>query len=531
MRPLVALLLGLLTLAPAATADRVTPSERVRSRLMVRAEARPGSRIVARLAKGEEVELLGSEGGWHRIELDGGKTGYVSAGWTRVIEEEEEEVVVEIPAETLSPASIPQARPSLFSGISRFFTGLFGKEPGVDFEIRDPEEKGGLYRHEDPELPVSGFARLQGGGRFYDVIVVIDASGSTNESAETDVDRDGGADQEWMGSDSIYRAQLSAAASFLRTVARLPENREGERIRVGIVRYGGANRFRLFPPDRDIDLTPETVLRLANRDAGVDLPLGSDYAEAERVLQKMWQETPTGMTDIAAGIGRAVIELNGDMERGALSEPNPQAQKVILFLTDGKPRLPYDKLQGERLATYAGKIAAESGVRIHAFALGRNAVTDSPNYASPRRNYSLKRMARRSGGRYVALETPAEIVSILNSTPLSEVERVQLVNHTTGRQSRHIATGIDGSFYGEIPLEEGENEIEVAAILDDDRRASERFTVQYVKGAPTRQLTDRLIRVRAENEALIERIHQDLSREIRRTRTEQERQLDVSVEH
>jgi hypothetical protein len=523
MRPLVASLLVAAVLAPAAAGDLVVPSERVRSRVVVRETPTPGGRAAGSLRPGEAARHLGSQRDWHRIRLDDGTTGFVSAAWTRVVEvDAEEEPDVEIPIETIPPAAIREWRSSPFARLKGFLLGLFGAEPEVDFDIRDPQAARSVYRHTDPHLPVSGFARAAGAG-IYDVVLVIDTSGSTNESALSDVDRDGRVDDSWMGADSIYRAQISAAASFLRTLERLPENRGGERIRVGIVRYGGDERYRLWPADRDFPLEFEALLALAERDADVALPLTHDYAEAERVLRELWRVRPLGMTDVAAGIARAVMELRGERTLDFDADSGGGTDKVILFLTDGKPRLPYDKLDAERVATYAGKLASEAGIRIHAFALGYDAVSRSPSY-------SLRRMARRSGGRYVALSSPGEIVGVLRATPLSPVDRVQLKNRTTGRESRHIATGIDGSFYGEIRLARGTNEIEVAAIFTDDRRARRTLVVEYVPGEPTQELARRLQRLRQENEALLEQIRSELVEEMGRKRIDssQQRMLEVA---
>jgi hypothetical protein len=210
-------------------------------------------------------------------------------------------------------------------------------------------------------------------------------------------------------------------------------------------------------------------------------------------------------------------------EKGAQSTPRADAQKVILFLTDGKPSLPYDKDQADRAASLAGKLAAKKGIRINAFALGHNAVTREDNDA-------IKRMARRTGGAHVALESPADIVSVLRSTPFSLVEQVQLVNVTTGSETDYIATGIDGSFYGEIPLVEGTNTIEITAHLDDDRQATETLQIEYVNSRPTEELVKQLKQLKLENEELILAIKDRLAREMARKRMQQERALEMQVE-
>ncbi len=173
---------------------------------------------------------------------------------------------------------------------------------------------------------------------------------------------------------------------------------------------------------------------------------------------------------------------------------------------------------------YAGKLASRSGIRINVFALGYNEVTRS-------KNYSLKRMSLRTRGRYVALERPGEIMTALGTTPFSVVNRVRLRNRTSGHDTRNVATGIDGSFYGEIPLLEGENEIEITALLDDGRTASESFHVDYVPGLPSRELEEQLKRLRIETAALTERIRGNLVTEMEEKvdPTTDEKRFDISV--
>ena len=212
----------------------------------------------------------------------------------------------------------------------------------------------------------------------------------------------------------------------------------------------------------------------------------------------------------------------GGVEILKISNQSQRKEKVILFLSDGKPRLPYDKGKAERAASYSGKLASEYGIRINAFELGENVVSRSENVW-------LKRMARRTGGRHIGLQTPGEIVAALQTTPLSLVDRVQVRNQTTGERTPRIATGIDGSFYAEIALEEGPNRIEVEALLDDSVAGREHFLVAYVPGTPTPELEEQLESLRSENAALLERIRGELVNEMNRTRGQQQRKLDLTV--
>jgi hypothetical protein len=491
----------------AAAADDVVPSERVRSRVVVREDSTRASREVGSLRPGERAEWLGSLGRWHLVRLRDGTRGYVSASWTQVV------------AAAPAPSALPpqalaerayrdSSKPSF---LKTLWQRLFGPAPEIDIVIKEPESGRTVYRHFDSNLPVWGYATASGSNGGFDVVLVIDTSTSTNEFAETDVDGNATPEKTWKGSDSVFQAQIKAAENLVGALKGLPGNQGGQRIHVGVVTFAGDDRFHLRPQDAKFDPTPGAIYVLARRDAELRVPLTSDYAAVEAVLRDLSRVEPEGMTNFAAGIGRATIELTGAKDWGARSRPRRDAQKLILFLSDGEPRLPFEGEKAGRAAVEAAKLAARSKIRINTFALGRNPVTRIVNA-------SVKKMAARTNGRFVALESPGDIVSILYATSFSFVDRVKLINRTTDRETDYITTGIDGSFYGEIPLEEGVNEIEVVALLHDDREASETFFIEYESGRPTRELTEQLARVRHENQSLIEEIKSSLAREMEEAR-------------
>ena len=226
-------------------------------------------------------------------------------------------------------------------------------------------------------------------------------------------------------------------------------------------------------------------------------------------------------TDFAAGIGRALAAL-GVLTTEAAPEDPRGSQKTILFLTDGKPQLPVDKNTAQKAALYASRLAGRAGVRIHTFALGYDVVRRGPNPVLPR-------MADRSGGRFTQLASPGEIVALLKSTSLSFVSSVRLANATKGEDLGEIATGIDGSFYGEIPLAEGVNEIEIETVLNDGRRTSRKLEVTWVDTKPRKALQAKLAALREENAALVEQLREKLAREIRTARSREQRDREISV--
>ncbi len=505
-------------------ADRVVPSERVKSGVSIREGASLESRRIGGLRPGDEVPWVESVPGWHRVKLESGRLGFVSASWTEVIAEPSNDVELEGPFRVVTRP----ARMDPFAAVARFFKhdlmGLLRTVPRIELDVQEPQPGLAVRQHYDPSLPVSGFATALGGDGHYDIVLAIDTSASTAEFAETDADGDGIGEDVWKGRDSIFQAQLHASWNFVRALGRLPGNhREARRIRVGVVTFAGDERYHLHPRDEDFELTPLTLVNLAHRDAVLQIPLTDDYAVVEAELERLAELQPSGQTDFAAGIGRALIEFMGAEAMGARSKPRPEAERVIHFMTDGKPRLPYDRKEAERAAWHAAQLADELDVRINAFALGYNVVTRKVHD-------SLRRITEETGGKLVELESPGNIVPILGTTSFAFVDRVKLVNTTTRRESEFISTGIDGSFYGEIPLENGTNRIEVVAVTHDDRRTRQRFEVDYEPVPRSELLAEQLRETRQENAELIEQIKDRLALAMERERTRQERTLELRVE-
>jgi hypothetical protein len=213
----------------------------------------------------------------------------------------------------------------------------------------------------------------------------------------------------------------------------------------------------------------------------------------------------------------------GVLTPGAASEgPSGDAQRAILFLTDGKPMLPVERETAQRAALYASSLARDAGVRIHTFALGRDAVRRDRGV-----DPVVARMARRSGGRFTQLEEPGAIVELLGSTSFSFVSTVRIANATRGDEVAEIATAIDGSFYGELPLAEGVNEIEVEAVLNDGRRATRKLQVTWVDTKPIKALERKLASLREDNAVLVEQLRKKLVREMRTVKRNEERDVRI----
>ena len=72
-------------LVATSRADRIVPSDDVRTGVTVRASASSSSAIVAMLPPGEDAELLGMVPNRRRVQLTNGLQGIVRKRWTKVI--------------------------------------------------------------------------------------------------------------------------------------------------------------------------------------------------------------------------------------------------------------------------------------------------------------------------------------------------------------------------------------------------------------------------------------------------------------
>ena len=504
------LLLAIGLVPNAGLADSVVASDQVQSVLLVRKAA--AGPVIGSLLPGERATHVATRGAWHQIELADGRVGFVSAAWSRVVPEPEP--AVGTPQLHVERSGMRE----VVRGFLRDARRWLGAPPRVDLVLRDPVRDGAIHEHDDPLLPVAGLATLEGSSGTYDLVIALDASTSTDGFSQADVNGDGRLDDQWKGPDSIYQAQIRAARELVAALGRLPFNRGGERIRVGVVSFAGDEDAA----GEGFDPSPATLLQLARADAEERIPLTADYARLDRELERLASREPRGSTDFAAGVGQAMASL-GVLTQGAASDdPRSGAAKAILFLTDGKPQLPSDRKTAERAALYASQLAGQAGVRIHTFALGRDVVRRGVNPV-------LRRMAERSGGRFTQLAAPGQIVALLRSTSFSFVSSVRLVNVTRGDETPAVATAIDGSFYGELPLAEGANEIEVEAVLNDGRTTSRKLTITWVDTKPIKALQARLAALREENAALVEQLREKLAREIRTVRSREARDLRISV--
>ena len=82
MRMISLLLLFIFPLA--GLADVVVPADKVENSVNIRLQPDATSDVVGKLRKGDSLPHVGSEPGWHEVQLEGDQTGYISADWSTV---------------------------------------------------------------------------------------------------------------------------------------------------------------------------------------------------------------------------------------------------------------------------------------------------------------------------------------------------------------------------------------------------------------------------------------------------------------
>ncbi len=377
----------------------------------------------------------------------------------------------------------------------------------IDILIESPLP-GEVVRNTVHQAPVRGTAVTDGdkGPSAFDVMLVIDVSASTRWPSGVDVDGDGevGVDPHFEllppgtypddvvctdPEDTILHAAIAAARKLIETI-------DPARVRIGVISFSG-------------DVDPETGRRLdpGQQDARLEVPLTHDLERVRVSLADLLARGSHGGTNFAAGVKLAIMELAG--LSGAQSEPQSDAKRVILFLTDGTPTLPFgtsvreDDGDTEAALNWA-RVAHQAGITIHTYALGRKALT------SP---LAVTEMARITFGNYNPVRNPGEIVSFLQGVSFANVSDVVIKNLTTREVSFDVTLSPDGSFSGFVPVREGKNRLQITMLANDGSESSVEFDIDFEKsGFTERELAIELERIRRRNRELMllierERIH------------------------
>lgn len=372
------------------------------------------------------------------------------------------------------------------------------------------------------QAPIRGTAVAKGEQPSeFDVMVVIDVSGSTESPSGADVDGDGeigvdpalellppGAFPEGMRStdpdDSILHAEAQAARALVKGL-------DARRVRVGLVTFAG-----------EVDPTTNQRRSLDQQDAWLEVPLTNDVGQVLAAVEGVLARGSHGATNFAAGARLAVRELSG--LPGARSQPRGNAKKVMLFLTDGSPSFPIGRGDtsdpGDIEASInAASLAKTAGITINTYALGPMAL------GLPQ---ALVEMSRVSLGTYTPVRNPGDIVALLQGVSFANIEDVVFANLTTGEFSTDVRLNPDGSFYGFVPVREGKNVVRVKAMASDGSSGSANLELTFARSQlTTREMATELERIRRMNKELL------LLRERKRIdefRNKEKKELEIQVE-
>lgn len=391
----------------------------------------------------------------------------------------------------------------------------------VSVTITSPSA-GEVVRNKTTMAPIRGQVR-SGSGEVtdFDVMLAIDVSHSTRYPSGIDVDADGeiglnpelelvapGTYPDGMvcsdPEDTILAAEILAARQLLEVL-------DPRHTRVGVIVFSGL-----------VDLETGGRASADQRDAVVKIPLGHDFQAVAAVLDQILAEGPYGATNFAAAIQLSVVELAG-LSR-AYSEPRPGARKVVLFLTDGVPTFPFGKAtdadpEDVEAAISAARLAHTAGITINSFALGQQALS------SP---LALSEISRITLGSFTPVRNPGDIVGFLQGVSFADVDDVIVTNLSTGEISYDVQLAPDGNFAAIVPVREGTNRIEVAALASDGGENRVQLELQFEKSELTaRELAIELERIKKRNRALLRLVEQQ---RIEAFRERQRKRVEIEAE-
>ena len=411
----------------------------------------------------------------------------------------------------------------------------------VQLEIEYPPE-GAVIGSSACGVFVAGRAlALRGEMQHFDVAIVIDTSASTGAPSGADINGNGVIGQVYGGAlgsmfgasltdpaDSILAAEVAAARQLLRGL-------DPRSTRVAVIVFSGE------PEEQGGTFFG----RGSSKPALTLQALTNDYARVESALDAVISQGPGGLTHIAAGVDQATIELMGI--KGALSRKDPTSEKIVLFLTDGTPTLPYGpqfEAENVRAVLRAAGRSQYSDIRIHSFAIGPEAL-DAP--------VATVEMARRTGGYFTPVRHPGMLADAIETVDFANIKEVVVRNVTNGKLAEPFRLTADGAWSGFLSLENGVNQLQVNARADDATSAQRVLKVSLDPNAPDAPIPQDLVvhrnrlleeclrnlkqvRVAAEREAA-DKVRKDLMVEIEKERAkakqraaEQSKRLELGVE-
>lgn len=336
--------------------------------------------------------------------------------------------------------------------------------------------------------------------KTFDIALVIDTSGSTNEATGADINGNGIVGQNRLGAlfgraptdpgDSVLAAEVAAARAFM-------NNLDSRTSRITLITFAGE------APDQS-GRAPDPTYTLVG--------LTSDFQKIDSALEEILEEGPDGATWMSAGVDQAVVELGG--LKGALSEPSPKSEKIIVFLTDGVPTLPVPGSDHEntRAVFRAADRARRQGIKTIVFAIGPEAL---------KQPVAAVELAKRTDGIFMPIRKPGDLVDVMEEVRLVALREVIVFNKTTQAKASVLTVNADGTWSALLPLRDGKNQIRITAIAEDGTQAVREMTLSYVPGAQGPHLSSALV---AQRNLLLERRLIELRRATQQAEQEQNSQ-------
>ena len=81
-------------------------------------------------------------------------------------------------------------------------------------------------------------------------------------------------------------------------------------------------------------------------------------------------------------------------------------------------------------------------------------------------------MAERTGGKFVPLENPADVVTEFANIRFTGLQDVEIQSAPSGQPGRAVRVFPNGSFDGYVPLAEGKNQITITGVMESGRKVS-----------------------------------------------------------
>lgn len=434
-----------------------------------------------------------------------------------------------------APAPSPAAATSQPKATAAAPVRQTGPQRPVTISIEYPQD-GATFGGTESTAFLAGRALVpRSEGLTTDVVFVMDVSGSTSAPSGADVNGNGviGAPPDSaadglfaLGSadpgDSILAAEIAA-------VRRLLSRLDRRYTRVALATFSG-------------QMLDYGVL--AENPAVSEIALTTDYDDLQRALDRVFARGASGGTFMAAGVDQATNELLG--QHGAFSRSEADSQKVIVFLTDGIPTLPFEGDDPRNTITVmrAAERARNANARIFSFGVGEEAL-EGP--------LALLELARITDGAFTPVRDPALLSDIFGEVEFAEVEELSIRNASLGAAALATEIGADGSFSAFVPLRTGRNEIEVTARASNGRSTTERVTVHFAPDAAVAEVPPglvpiqnkllelRLTQLRRERisgeQQRVEQVRERLAREIEQERAkaseraaQQRKKLELQIE-